>query len=174
MKEGWFKLNFDGASFGNPGKAVGGGIIRDSQGILVKGYARSIGFTSSIIFELWALRDGLRLADQIGIKQLEVELDAKVIAGLLNSKKNPISAYAPLLFDCTYLLDKFPQVRVIHVFREVNKCADWFAKWGNIMKEDFAVFEFPFTTELENLVAKDNNGLDYSKLVATIMASVTA
>ena len=31
-REGWFKLNSDGASFVNPGKAGGGGIIRDSQG----------------------------------------------------------------------------------------------------------------------------------------------
>lgn len=28
----WFKLNLDGASLGNPGKAGGGGLIRDSQG----------------------------------------------------------------------------------------------------------------------------------------------
>ena len=123
-REGWFKLNSDGASFVNPGKAGGGGIIRDSQGAWVKGYARSIGFTSSIMAELWALRDGLRLADHLGIWQLEVELDAMVIVELLNSKKNPNSVYAPLLFDCRYLLGKFPQVRVVHVFRKANKCAD--------------------------------------------------
>lgn len=29
---GWFKLNLDGASLGNPGKAGGGSLIRDSQG----------------------------------------------------------------------------------------------------------------------------------------------
>ena len=56
--------------------------------------ASSIGFTSSIIAELLALRDGLRLADHMGIRRLEVELDTKVIVGLLNSKKNPNSAYA--------------------------------------------------------------------------------
>ena len=57
------------------------------------------------------------------------------------------------------ILAKLPQVRVSHVFREVNKCADWLAKWGSVMKEDFVVFEFPFTAELETLVAKDNSGL---------------
>ena len=60
-------LNTDGASFQNPGKAGGGGIIRDSQGNWVKGYSRAIGFTTSIIAELWALRDGLNLAIQLGI-----------------------------------------------------------------------------------------------------------
>ena len=41
------------------------------------------------------------------------------------------------------------------------------------MKEDFVVFEFPFTTELETLVAKDINGLYYARLVAASMAAVS-
>ena len=63
----WCKLNTDGASLGNPGKARGGGIIRDNEGRWVKGFARSIGFTTNIIAKLWALRDGLLLVDQIGV-----------------------------------------------------------------------------------------------------------
>ena len=50
--KGWFKLNTNGASAGNPGKAGGGGLIRDTNGHWVKGYARSIGFTTSVIAEL--------------------------------------------------------------------------------------------------------------------------
>ena len=64
-------------------------------------------FTSSIIAELWALRDGLKLADHMGIRQLEVELDAKVIVGLLKSNIIPNSAYTPLLSDCRYLMASF-------------------------------------------------------------------
>ena len=44
------------------------------------------------------------------------------------------------------------------MFREANKCADWLAKWGSVMKEDFVVFEFPFNADLETLITKDNNG----------------
>ena len=79
----WCKLNTDGASLGNPGKAGGGGIIWDSEGRWVKGFARSIGFTTSIIAELWALRDGLLLADQIGVQKLWIELVAKVVVELV-------------------------------------------------------------------------------------------
>ena len=43
-----------------------------------KGFARFIGFTTSITAEFWALRDGLLLADQIGVQNLVIELDAKV------------------------------------------------------------------------------------------------
>ena len=54
-------------------------MIRDSHGDWVKGYSRSIGHTTSVLAEWWALRDGLILATQLGVDQLDVELDAKVI-----------------------------------------------------------------------------------------------
>ena len=39
--------------------------------------------------------------------------------------------------------------------------------------KDFAVFEFPFTAELETLVVKGNNGLYYTRLAVASMAAVT-
>ena len=80
-------MNSDGASLGNPGKAGGGGLIRDSQGNWVKGYMRNIGVATNIIAEFWALRDGLTLAFQLGITQLLVEHDAKVVVDLILSSK---------------------------------------------------------------------------------------
>ena len=56
--------------------------------------------------------------------------------------------------------------------REANKCAYWLAKWGCSMQEDFAIFDFPFTADLETLLAKDTNGLYYCRLAAASMASV--
>lgn len=102
---GWFKLNSDGASFGNLGKAGGRGLIWDSHGRWVKGYMRYIGVTTSIIVEFWALRDGLRLASQMGITHLAVELDAKVIVDLVLSRNTPNSSYTSLLNDCRFLLN---------------------------------------------------------------------
>lgn len=37
------KLNSDGPSLGNPGQAGGGGLIRDSNGVWIRGYAIAIG-----------------------------------------------------------------------------------------------------------------------------------
>ena len=106
-QEGWFKLNSNGASLGNPGKARGGGLIRDSCGRWIKGYMRYIGIITSIIAEFWALRDGLTLASQLGITQLAVELDAKVVVDLIRSRKTPNSSYTSLLNYCKYLLGQF-------------------------------------------------------------------
>ena len=52
----------------------------------MKGFARSIGFTTSITAEIRALRDGLLLADQIGVQNLVIELDAKVMVELVQSE----------------------------------------------------------------------------------------
>ena len=76
---GWYKLNSNGASMGNSGKAGGGGLIRDSQGKWVKGYMRKIGMATSVEAKFWALRDGLILTSQMGINNIVVELDAKVV-----------------------------------------------------------------------------------------------
>ena len=76
--------------------------------------------------ELWALRDGLYLAIQLGINFLEVEFDAKVIVEMLNSTNCSNRKHSPMLHDCRSLLSRLTQTRVVHVFREANKCADFF------------------------------------------------
>ena len=46
---GWHKLNTEGASLENLGKAKGRGIIKDSHGNWVKGFSSLIGYTTRII-----------------------------------------------------------------------------------------------------------------------------
>ena len=82
---GWYKFNTNGALLGNPGRAGGGRLIRNRDGVWIRGYSRSIGYTTSVMAELWALRDGLSLTIQLGIRNLEVEFDAKVIVEMLNN-----------------------------------------------------------------------------------------
>ena len=98
----WYKLNTDGASCGNPGRARGGGVIRDNAGNWIRGFARYIGYTTSKIAEFWALRDGLKLAIQLGVQNLEVELDAKVIVDLINSRNSSNTAYSSYCLIANY------------------------------------------------------------------------
>ena len=71
-----------------------------------------------------------------------MELDAKVIVELLNGAECPNRSYSPLLNDCRSLMANLVQVRVRHCFREANQCADFLAKRGCSMMENFAVFDF--------------------------------
>ena len=169
---GWHKLNTDGPSLGNPGKAGSGGLIQNCQGNWIKGFSRSIGVTTSVMAELWALRDGLYLTFQLGINILEIELDAKEIVEMINSTDCSNRKHSPLLHDCRSLLAMFTQAWVIHVFREANKCADFLARRGCSMREDFVIFDAPPSANLVNLLVLDVNGRSDMRLVAMTLASV--
>ena len=77
--EGWCKLNTDGVASGNSGLAGCGGIVRDEHGSWLASFSRRIGITTSFVAELWGLRDGLMMCNNLNITTLVVELDAKAI-----------------------------------------------------------------------------------------------
>uniref|UniRef100_A0A7N2M4D3 RNase H type-1 domain-containing protein n=1 Tax=Quercus lobata TaxID=97700 RepID=A0A7N2M4D3_QUELO len=79
----WFKLNFDSSSLGNSGRVGGRGIIQNSSGNWVSGYARAIGHTTNVAAELWALRDGINLCIALNLANVLVELDVKLVIDLL-------------------------------------------------------------------------------------------
>ena len=60
----------------------GGGLIRNDKGEWLKGYARNVGYSTSVASELWPLRDGLRLCITLKLPVVIIELDAKLIVGL--------------------------------------------------------------------------------------------
>ena len=66
------------------------------------------------------------------------------------------------------------QVRIAHVFREANRCADFLAKKGCSMREDFVIFDVSPSEELSRLLVSDRNGLYYYRQVANTLASVAA
>lgn len=130
--------------------------------------------TTSVMAELWALRDDLNLAIQLGIRWLEVELDAKVIVEMLNNANSANIKFSPLLFYCRSLIARFTQVRVAHVYREVNRCSDFLAKKRCCMREDFVIFEVSPSDELDKLLVSDVNGLYCYRRVATTLAFVAS
>ena len=103
----------------------------------------AIGLATSITAEFWALRDGLKLALSAEVQSLVVELDAKVVVGLVKSNIDTNKSYSPLLYDCRCLLRRFLWVQVVHVYREGDRCVDALARWGGTMTEDFVAFDSP-------------------------------
>ena len=57
----------------------GGGVLKSSEGNWLKGFARSPSHTTSVMAEIWDLKDRLLSALQIGASNILVELDAKII-----------------------------------------------------------------------------------------------
>nr|POF18791.1 hypothetical protein CFP56_46565 [Quercus suber] len=73
------------------------GIICDSKGDWVSGYARVIGFTTSVAAELWALRDGINLCIDLNLENVIIELDAKPMVDLLMKDERSSNADVALL-----------------------------------------------------------------------------
>ena len=143
------KLNSDGSALRNPGRVGWGGgggsggggegLIRDHIGVWVKGYARGLRHTSSVMVEWWALKDGLILAKEMGLNNLIIELDALSVVILMNNDSE-IFLMEPLLTDCRNLLKEILNKCMIHTYREANQCADALAKLGAQSLSYFVVF----------------------------------
>ncbi|MQL97989.1 hypothetical protein Taro_030692 [Colocasia esculenta] len=118
-----FCLNVDGASKGNPGICGGGGCIRDTKGDILVAFAHFYGEGNSIIAETHALCDGLRLADQFGVRLASVYSDSLT---LVNSVKDRSCSswrsyrWWRIASDLLHS-NAFP---ISHVFRESNQVAD--------------------------------------------------
>jgi ribonuclease HI len=137
---GWFTLNTDGSSLGNPGLAGGGGIICNHVGDWVGGFSRAIGITTSVQAELRALKDGLNLVIDLRILNLEIEMDYLVAVELVNSITIPNAFLSTIVTDCRSLLERFESCSLKHIFREANSCADLFAKTGCDQLPNFISF----------------------------------
>ena len=120
FESGWIKLSTDGASNSTLSRAGGGGLLRNSDGNWIRGFSRSMGTCSSLMAELWALKDGLYLAKELGFSSIYIEVDAELIVGLLFNPSCVNLVMEPLLFDCRNLLQDFTNPVVQHVFREAN------------------------------------------------------
>ncbi|XP_021299308.1 heterogeneous nuclear ribonucleoprotein D-like isoform X2 [Herrania umbratica] len=139
----FFKLNSDGSSAGNPGKAGAGGIIRNDQGEWIVGYSRKLGQATSTCAELWGVRDGLQLAVKRGLFYVIIEVDSQVVLDLICKEAVDSHTLGPIIKECRSLLEQIPNHRFCQINRDSNSCADHLARMGATMTKDFVIFEFP-------------------------------
>ncbi|CAA7018667.1 unnamed protein product [Microthlaspi erraticum] len=161
---GWFKLNSDGASRGNPGLAAAGGVLRDGNGRWYGGFSLHIGRCTAPLAELWGVYYGLVMAWEKKITKLEVEVDSELVVGIL---KQGIAASHPLSFlarMCHGFLLKDWEVRISHVFREANRVADGLANLAFTLSLGFHLFDV-VPSSLESLLWEDEIGVTYPRLV---------
>jgi ribonuclease HI len=134
----FLKLNFDGASKGNPGDAGYGVIFRNHLGHIIAIGAGPLGHSTNNAAELWALINGLQMASQNNYTKLIVEGDSQVIIGLLRRilhGVNPdnISPSWRLTYGLQIIVGLLHSQQVIiptHIRRKANQIADELANVG--------------------------------------------
>ena len=99
------KLNSDGACKRNRG-SFAGGILRNSNGDWVSGFAMNIGYCSVIVAELWGVYQGLVMAWNHGIRWLLVEVDSQCVVQMLNNLEEMTNEYSPLVSSIKELIHR--------------------------------------------------------------------
>ena len=126
-------------------------------------FARPLGGSNSCMAELWALRDGLLLAKEMGLSNLIIEMDALSVVLLMNN--NTVNLLMePLLTDCRNLLSEIPNKQIVHIYREANQCANALAKLGASSVNSFVIFLNP-PSVVESILAADKASLRCNRLI---------
>lgn len=88
-QQGWYKLNVDGRSLGNPVSSGAGGAIRDYRGDLISGFAIHTGIHSNNFAEFMGLIQGLRIVRYPGLQNIEIiEMDSKLVIDWIKKKRS--------------------------------------------------------------------------------------
>jgi ribonuclease HI len=80
--QGFHKVNFDGATKGNPGHSGYGAVIRNNIGQIQSLIIENLGYDTNNSAELWGLIKGVQLALDQNLTCLIIEGDSKIIIDL--------------------------------------------------------------------------------------------
>ncbi|KAH9752901.1 putative ribonuclease H protein [Citrus sinensis] len=116
---------YDDGARKSSGLSSTGGLIRNCYGEWIIGFGMNVGVVTIIGAELWGLYQGLCLAWDNGIRQLQVEVDSLCVTRLVADDEIRPNAHASLVRGIKELLNRTWQVQVKHVYRESNFAADF-------------------------------------------------
>ncbi|XP_056691001.1 uncharacterized protein [Spinacia oleracea] len=126
----FLKLNTDG-SWRAQNDAGGGGVFRGATGKWYMGYSSKFNAITPLAAELYAIREGLIMAADYGILNLEVETDAQALLNLLKSVDGSYhEELKPVLGDVSALMASFKSIVVKHIPRAQNKVAHSLAQYA--------------------------------------------
>lgn len=161
---GIFKINTDGASFGNPGMAAAAGVCRDSNGNWIKGFCRNFGIATSLFAEIVAIRDAIQMAIDLRLPNVQFETDSSAAISLINKQDISIHHYLlPLVMECRFLLMILPQTTLTHWLREGNKLADALAGLAFSQAHRISFFDSP-PLSCSAFCTMDDEGICFPRL----------
>ncbi len=126
-----FVIEADGGSRGNPGPAGYGAVVRDASGQVVAEVAEAIGVATNNVAEYTALIEGLKLAQEKGVTELDVRMDSQlVVSQVLGEWKIKNDALRQLAAKAERLLRGFERKSLSQIPRASNAAADKLANQG--------------------------------------------
>ncbi|CAN1828606.1 Putative ribonuclease H protein At1g65750, partial [Linum perenne] len=145
-EEGWFTLNTDDSRISQSSATAIGGIIRDSEGKLVRAFCANVGNCSITRAELRAIVEGLKLAWSLGIKKVAIQTDSAAAVAMLQAGGRPTHRHAALVAEFQAIRARQWEVYIAHIFREANCSADYLANLGHSLWFGVHVFYYPVSS----------------------------
>ncbi|KAF7840958.1 reverse transcriptase [Senna tora] len=165
---GWWKINTDGSCQNN--LIGGGGVIRDANGNWVHGFNKWFGEGNSLMAELWAIFEGLKLAKRLFCHNIMIETDSLTAVNLITSCENRNhNQFSTLVSICKATLSDFSDVKVVHVHREGNTCADILAKLAVSSRSPLMYFD-KLPPCISSAFAADLVGIKFSRSRSSVNA----
>jgi ribonuclease HI len=128
-QSGWIKCNVDGAFDARKGQGATGAILRNLAGAFEGGRARWYPYgLDSLMMEALACRDGLILAVDMGIQNLQVETDSQELVKLWTEIDIQRSRISPILKEIKDRCGFFNAFSLMYANRNCNRVAHVLAK----------------------------------------------
>ncbi|KAF7812710.1 RNA-directed DNA polymerase [Senna tora] len=131
-REGWIKINSDGAVKTSYNKARCGALIRDHNGTWISGVIRNLVNYSVLKTEAWGAFEGIKLARDLGYRKIILESDSQCLINIFMSGSSNIMEVYSIIQETLLIFKDFDDVRVQHRWREANSCADFLANLGTV------------------------------------------
>jgi ribonuclease HI len=126
---GAWRLFVDGASRGNPGPAGAGAVLFDPAGHPKGEVSQYLGETTNNVAEYQALLHGLKLALELGVKDLQIMADSLLIVQQLKGAYQVKTPHLyPLFSQARQTLQEFNPCALSHLDRSLNHEADRLAR----------------------------------------------
>ncbi|KAE8770646.1 hypothetical protein D1007_57566 [Hordeum vulgare] len=136
LRHGWnppsaglYKLNVDACSNTDAGTGSSGTVVRDDKGTFMAALCSDIPFAEDAgSAKARGLRDGLLLANELGLEQLVVECDAMEVVDTMCDEGNSLGPAAAIYEECAFLAKNFSFIQFQFCPREANMVADTLAR----------------------------------------------
>ena len=160
---GFVKLNFDGSCRGFA--APGGFILRDWRGQPLQIGAFNYGSATITVAEAKAMHDGILHSLCMGYRPIIVEGDNRTVIGAILCSSGVPWRIQGLIHDIQRWRQVGIQLTFKHIYREVNRAADWIANFGHSLSHSF-VTDSCFSSALSVIVGEDVVGRAFVKKAA--------
>jgi ribonuclease HI len=160
---GWIKLNTDGACKGRT-TAGCGGVMRNSSGVWIGGFAKHVGVCSAFTAELWGVLEGLKYAWDRGFKFVELDVDSVALVQAIKSGATTSVIGISLIRSICRLVNQAWEVKIAHSYREANSCADALANIGCSLHLNIVYFD-ECPSQIRHLIFADSRGITSPRLI---------